>query len=274
VLRRRVEYHGFELEREIEPVDEFSPEIAGPARHVLAEALARGEARHPGVRAHQDAIESIRETYRRSGGQTPRLTLGDLTALYESQLAQVNSLADFRHSVVSIDAEAIVPAAVRARYASLPSTVSVRGRDVEVHYDVEESAEGNLGVARLRLPEKIARTLAEEELPALDRPLRFVVTRGARGAARATTLRELQAELDRPFTEKEIADLERSQDEHRRERHERKRQGRARETGEELREHRRRSESGGDGRQRKGAGGRFKPPGGKSGGRGRRGRRD
>jgi len=39
VLRRRVEYHGFELEREIEPVDEFPPELADKARHVLAEAL-------------------------------------------------------------------------------------------------------------------------------------------------------------------------------------------------------------------------------------------
>jgi hypothetical protein len=261
VLRRRVEYHGFELEREMEAIDQFSPEIAGPARHVLAEALARGEARHPGVRANQDAIESIRETYRRSGGQTPRLTLGELTALYESQLAQVNSIEDFRHRVVFIDADAIVPAAVRARYASLPSTASVRGRDVEIQYDVEESPSGSHGVARLRLPEKIARTLAEEELPVLDRSLRFIVTRGARGAARATTLRELQAELDRPFT-----------DEHRRERHERKRQRRVRDTGEELRDHRKRDESGADARRRKGPRGRFKPPGGKGGGRrGRRG---
>ena len=33
-LRRRVEYHGFELEREIEPIDEFPPELAdaGAAR--------------------------------------------------------------------------------------------------------------------------------------------------------------------------------------------------------------------------------------------------
>jgi ATP-dependent helicase HrpA len=271
VLRRRVEYQGFELEREIEAIEEFPAEIATQARHVLAEALARGEARHPGVRANQDAIESIRETYRRSGGQTPRLSLGDLTSLYEQQLAGVSSIDDFKHARVAIDADEIVPAALRARYAALPSTTSVRGRDVEIHYDVEESPEGNVGVARLRLPEKIARTLAQEELPTLDRPLRFIVTRGARGAARANTLQELQAELDRPFTEKELDDLERSQDEHRRERHERKRQRRVKDSGDQLKEHRKLNESGTEGRRHKGPRGRFKPPGGKKGGgRGRR----
>ena len=272
VLRRRVEYHGFELEREIEPIDEFSPAIAPQARRTLAEALARGEARHPGVQANQHAIESVRETYRRSGGTTARLSLADLTALYEAQLANVNSVEDFRHARLSIDADGIVPAAVRERYAALPSTTSVRGRDVEIHYDVEESPDGNVGVARLRLPEKIARTLAEEELPRLDRPLRFIVTRGARGAARAKTLSELQTELDRPFTEKEIADLERNHDERRRERHERKREGRVRDTGDELKEHRKRNEESSDGRRRPGQRGRFKPPGRKGrGGRGRRG---
>jgi len=258
VLRRRVEYHGFELEREIEAIDKFPPALAPQARHVLAEALARGEGRHPGVRANQGAIESIRETYRRSGGQTPRLSLSDLTALYEAQLSGVSSMDDFRRARVAVDADAIVPADVRARYASLPSTVSVRGRDVEVHYDVEESPDGNYGVARLRLPEKIARTLAEEELPALDRPLRFIVTRGARGAARAKTLAELQVELDRPFTDKEIADLERNHEEHRRERHERKRQRRVRDSGDALKEHRKLNEFGSDGRRRKTGRVRFK----------------
>ena len=51
----------------------------------------------------------------------------------------------------------------------------------------------------------MARTLTEEELPALDRPLRFVVTRGARGAARGDTLGELQEELDGRSPNKEIA---------------------------------------------------------------------
>jgi ATP-dependent helicase HrpA len=273
VLRRRVEYHGFELEREIEAIDEFPTELAAQARHVLAEALARGEARHPAVPANQQAIESIRETYRRSGGQTPRLSLADLTSLYERQLGNVNSIEEFRRARVFVNADEIVPADVRARYAALPSSASVRGRDVEIHYDIEESPEGDQGVARLRLPEKLARTLNEAELPVLDRPLRFIVTRGARGAARANTLDELQMELDRPFTEKEIADLERSQDEHRRDRRERKRERRVRDSSDALKEHRKLGESGAEGRRKAGGPrGRFKPPGAK--GRGRRRKRD
>ncbi len=269
VLRRRVEYHGFELEREIEAIDEFPPELAPRARHVLAEALARGEARHPGARRYQDAIDSIRETYRRSGGQTPKLGLAELTALYEKQLAGVRSMTEFRHTPMTIDADEIVPRQVRERYASLPSTVSVRGRDVEIHYDVEDSPEGLLAVARLRLPEKVARTLSDEELPTLDRPLRFIVTRGARGAARAKTLSELQDELERPFTEKEIADLERGYEEQRRERHERKRERRTRDTGDQLKEHRKLTESGRDGRRTTRSAG-FRAPGGRGKTRGRR----
>ena len=87
-VRRRVEYHGFELERDIEPIDAFPPALADRARRVLAEALARGEARHPGARESQAAIESVRETYRRSGGETPRLSYADLAAMYERQLAR------------------------------------------------------------------------------------------------------------------------------------------------------------------------------------------
>jgi hypothetical protein len=256
VLRRRVEYHGFELEREIEPIDEFPPELAGRARHALAEALARGEARHPGAQRNQEAINSLRETYRRSGGQTPRLGFPELTALYEQQLANLNSVTEFRHTPVFIDADAIVPRAVRERYAALPSSVEVRGKDVEIHYDVEESPEGNRGVARLRLPEKLARTLVDEELPVLDRPLRFIVTRGARGAARGATLGELQAELERPFTREEIAELERGHDERRRERHAKKRDAGVRRSGGELQAQRKHGKSGtggtpkGDGRSK------------------------
>ena len=158
-MQRRVTYHGFELEREIEAVDEFPPELAERARRVLAEALARGEARHGGAHRNQEAIDAIRETYRRSGGTTPRLGQAELASIYERQLASVNSMTDFRHAPLDVNADEIVPREVRERYASLPSSVAVRGRDVEIHYDVEDTPTGPLGVARLRLPEKIARTL-------------------------------------------------------------------------------------------------------------------
>jgi hypothetical protein len=57
----------------------------------------------------------------------------------------------------------------------------------------------------------LARTLTEEELPVLDRPLRFVVTRGQRGAVRAATLEGLQELLEGPWTPNETPWNEASQ---------------------------------------------------------------
>ena len=69
-----------------------------------------------------------------------------------------------------------------------------------IEYDVEQTPEGvSFGVARLRIPEKVVRNLHETELPVLDRPLRFVVPRGARGSVRGATLAEVQELLDRPW---------------------------------------------------------------------------
>jgi hypothetical protein len=79
----------------------------------------------------------------------------------------------------------------------------VRDRGVALEYD-QELAEGAWHpVVRLHLPEKVARTLVAEELPALDRPLRFVVHRGQRGAVHGRSLDELQERLDAPYTEAE-----------------------------------------------------------------------
>jgi hypothetical protein len=216
VISRKVEYFGFELERESEPLRDFPHEFAQQARQALAEAVARGEAPHPAVQRNRHTIEEVRELYRRSGGKTRRLGLAELAAYYEEQLEaqKVDSLQAFYDARLSVRMEDFVPAAKRKQLLALPSTVRVRDRKVEIDYDVEEPAapqtqnseEANLpakaliGIARLRLPEKLARTLDADELPKLDRPLRFVVTRGQLGAVRASTLDELQEMLEGPWT--------------------------------------------------------------------------
>jgi ATP-dependent helicase HrpA len=212
VLRRRVSYHGFDLERETEPIDEIPEELLERARRILAEALARGDARHVAAKNDRVAIEEIRESWRRSGGTTPRLGLEELASIYERQLREqdVRSYSDFRRARLGIDADAVLPRRERERYLALPDFVEIRGREIPLRYDVDETPAGPRGIVRLSLPEKIARTLTDEELPALDRPLRFIVTRGQRGAARADTLDRLRDELDRPFTEQELAELDRS----------------------------------------------------------------
>jgi hypothetical protein len=204
VLKRSLDYFGFELESEMETVEEFPPELATEARHLLAEALARGEARHFAVKKNRDVIEEIRESYKRSGGETRRLGLPELTALYEEQLADVRSLEEFKTARMNIDRDRFVPPDVRDRLQRLPGHVVIRDREVDIDYDVEERDGRRGGVARLRLPEKIARTLTEQEIPELDRPVRFVVLRGQRGAVRSDSLEDLQERLAQPYSPDEV----------------------------------------------------------------------
>jgi ATP-dependent helicase HrpA len=204
VLKRKLEYFGFELESELETVEEFPPELAGDARRVLAEALARGEARHFAVKKNREEIEEIREAYKKSGGETKRLGLPELTSLYEEQLAGINSMDDFKSARLSVEKDRFIPRETAERLDRLPTYVRVRDHDVEIDYDVEERDGQRRGVARLRLPEKVARTLTEAEIPELDRPVRFVVLRGQRGAVRADDLSDLQERLSQPWSPDEV----------------------------------------------------------------------
>ena len=140
------------------------------------------------MKKNRDAIEAVRDAYKRSGGETTRLGFPELTALYENQLAGVNSFDEFKSARLSIDRDELVPRETREHLDRLPSQVAIRDREVDVDYDVEERDGKRLGIARLRLPEKIARNLTEEEIPRLDRPVRFVVLRGQRGAVRSDSL--------------------------------------------------------------------------------------
>ncbi|MCA2987133.1 DEAD/DEAH box helicase [Gemmatimonas sp.] len=205
LLRRRVTYFGFELSRDSEPLPVFPDALAAAARHLLAEAAARGELRHPGVRRNQPIVEEIREVWRRLGGITPRLGQAELTSWYAQRMGDARSWEDIRAMPLLLDRRDFLNEAQLAAARALPGAVEIRDRTVGIDYDVEELDGGRIPVARLRLPEKLARTLVPEELPVLDRALRFVVPRGQRGAVRANDLHELQDRLDLPFTDEERA---------------------------------------------------------------------
>jgi hypothetical protein len=170
---------------------------AGPAaRHALAAALASGAALHPAVRRHRHIIDQIREAWRRSGGTTPHLDHAALVALYEQALGGVSNVHEWRSSPVTVDWEAVMPASERAHWMSLPAAAEVRGRALPLEYDVETDAEGQrTAIARIRVPEKLANQLEDEDIPELDRPVRFIVYRGAKGVVKANTLAELREKL-------------------------------------------------------------------------------
>ena len=208
VRTRRVTYGGFELERETEVIGEFTPENADAARDVLAEAFATERMRHQAVERNRPMIAEAREVWRRSGGVTRRVSQGDLAAWYRERLSSVDALEDVKHLQFRMTWDDWVTPEERARYDELPHAVTVRDRQVPIEYDVEERDDGTLfGVARLRLPEKLARTVIAEELPPFDRPYRFVVLRGQRGSARGRTIGELQDALDAPWMPDELATL-------------------------------------------------------------------
>jgi hypothetical protein len=169
----------------------------------LAEAAARGALRHPGVRRNQPVVEEVRALWRRLGTAVPRLGEAELTAWYEAALGAADDWEAVRALPLRLEGRDFVSEAQRMAARALPQEVVVRDRGVALEYD-QELAEGAWHpVVRLHLPEKVARTLVAEELPALDRPLRFVVHRGQRGAVHGRSLDELQERLDAPYTEAE-----------------------------------------------------------------------
>jgi len=203
VLERRVTYSGFKLSSEREPLPVFTDDQAPNARHLLAEGAARGELRHAAVRRNQPIVDEIREVWRRLGGITPRLSQAELTAWYEQRMGNSASWEEIRSLPLLLDRRDFVSDGQLAQSRALPGAVEIRDRTASIDYDVEEHEQGLVAVARVRLPEKLARTLTVEELPVLDRPLRFQVVRGARGSVRAVDLYELQEKLDQPYTDDE-----------------------------------------------------------------------
>ena len=204
MLQRRVTYFGFELSREVEPLHDFPPELATQARHALAESMARGELRHAAVRRNQAVVEDIRESYRRLGGEIPRFGQAELTSWYEKQMGELTDWDAIRALPFHLDRRDFVNESQWSRSRELPGAAEIRDRAVALEYDVEEPDSTPFGIVRLRLPEKLARTLVAEEVPVLDRPIRYVVPRGQRGSVRANTLDELQEKLALPYTDDEL----------------------------------------------------------------------
>ena len=192
VVRRRLTYFGFELEAVEEPLEGEVPEDLRPALvETLAGALLAGETVHPSQGRIRRAAAELGELWRRSGGTLAVAAPDAVRAAITSQLSAVSSWDQFLRTRVELDSAQLVPEATRDRLASLPNGVRLLGDTVPIHY--ETGPDG--GVARLHLREGQVRRLREEDLPGLDRPLRFAVLRGNHPALEADTLEALRAAL-------------------------------------------------------------------------------
>lgn len=192
VAVRTVEYFGFLLERDVEPLaDPFPNALADSARATLVAAVMQGRTSHPDQRAVRRALERCGEYWRRSGGTLTQVSTEQLAAHLVRQLEGVNGWESFLQRRLALDPDTLVPTDVSAGLEALPSSLHLYGDRIPLDYDVEPGGP----VVRLRLKEGQARRLRPDDLPALDRPLRFTVVRGKRPAIQAVSLEDMRRQL-------------------------------------------------------------------------------
>jgi ATP-dependent helicase HrpA len=193
-VERRRSYFGFELDTEIEPIRGEIPDASlDDARRVLADALLSGEVMHPDAGRVHRAATLLDELWRRSGGALRETSPDAVRSRILAQLSDVRSWEHFQGARITLDPGDIVDSATRERLDALPGMVRIRGDAAPVEYELHDG----MGVVRVRLREGQARRLRPDEVPALDRPVRFAVQRGRHPAILADTIPELQVLLQR-----------------------------------------------------------------------------
>jgi hypothetical protein len=194
MLERHRTYFGFDLETELEPIDgHISADLQQQARERLADSIIAGETHHPDQGRVRRALTELDELWRRSGGTLTRVSPPALRSLVLRALQGVSSWDDFMRTRVLIDPAGMVDQPTRERLEALPSRLHVRGDAVPLDYEIEDGQ----GVARVRLREGQAKRLRPNELPELDRPLRFAVQRGRHPPVLADSIADLKGKLRR-----------------------------------------------------------------------------
>jgi len=197
-ILRRVRYFGFELDREIEPLEDIPPELRGPSRAALVEALMTGRARHRDARALRHTLERLGELFRRAGGDLPGAEGAAIRTELGKRLAHVASLADFALVDFALEVDQFVKPERRRTLEALPAWLDVAGERCPIDYEVQ----GGVASARIRIRERSACHLQARDVPALDRPVGFTVLRGKRPALRIDTLEELRRLVNVPETDR------------------------------------------------------------------------
>ncbi|MDO8667434.1 MAG: DEAD/DEAH box helicase [Gemmatimonadales bacterium] len=192
VALRRLRFFGFELDKELEVLDRIPPDLLGPSRAALVEAVMTGAARHKDARALRHTLERLGELYRRSGGALTSASGAGVRAALGARLKNMARFEDFLSADLALTVEEFAPAVERRALEGLPSWIELAGERCPLAYEID----GERAIVRVRVKEGLARNLRPEDLPALDRPLAFTVVRGKDAAIRAGSLEELRRELN------------------------------------------------------------------------------
>jgi ATP-dependent helicase HrpA len=194
MIERRRSYFGFDLETELEPIEgEIPRELQPAARDVLTQSLIEGETTHPDQHRIRRVIGELDELWRRSGGTLRSVSPEEIRIRIGQQLESVSSWEAFLRTRIVLDPSGLVDPETRRELDGLPARLHVRGDAVPLDYEVQSGQ----GVVRVRLREGQAKRLRADDLPRLDRPVRFAVHRGNHPPLLADSIPELQALLRR-----------------------------------------------------------------------------
>jgi hypothetical protein len=195
---RRVRYFGFDLDRQIEPLEEIPAELRPAGRAALVEALMTGRARHRDSRHLRQMLERLGELVRRAGGELPGADGAAVRTELGRRLAHLTHLQDFARADLALELEQFVPRERRRALEALPAWLDLAGERCPLDYDVAEGGP----IVRARIRERTARALRAEDLPRLDRPLGFTILRGKRAALRVDSLEELRRAVSARATDR------------------------------------------------------------------------
>src|SRR5438477_3969886 len=135
---RTVDYFGFTLDRDVEPLPSpFPPELADSAREALVEGLLAGATPHPDQSRVRRALDRFGHYWRRSGGRLTQAQAEQVAGQIAVQLAGVNSWDAFINRRIDVDPNAAISESERHSLDALPSSVFLYGDRVPVDYDIE-----------------------------------------------------------------------------------------------------------------------------------------
>jgi hypothetical protein len=195
IVSHTLQYFGFELDTVEEPLTGKIPaDILPLAINALVDGLMEGAVTHPDHGKIRRAARELDEYWRRSGGSAEGASPERVRVAIAGQLEGITSWADFEARRLELDPADHVDLETRVRLDRLPATVHLLGDATAIEYAIERGE----GVARLRLREGQARRLSDDEVPALDRPIRFLVVRGGEAPIEAESLARLVALLRNP----------------------------------------------------------------------------
>ena len=110
------------------------------------------------------------------------------------RLQDLRRFDDFLCADLVLDVGDFVPADQRRALEALPSSITLAGEKCQLDYEVENG----VATVRVRLKERVVRSLLDQEVPKLDRPLVFTVMHGRNTAIRADSLEDLRRALRAP----------------------------------------------------------------------------